>query len=107
MQQLKAEVVELMAEIERLNAEVVELKHEDTNHTTRARPGHTIVVAFTEDEANEMRHIAEEMVSCGQTWVHVSVDRCGPCSPWHLSQVAEEISANGNHIVILSSRLQT
>ena len=60
MQQLKADVVELKAEIERLNAEVAELDHEDTKQTTKAMPGHTIVVAFTEDEATGMRHIAEE-----------------------------------------------
>ena len=41
----------MKAEIERLKAEVVELKHEDTKQTTEARLGHTIVVAFTEDEA--------------------------------------------------------
>ena len=52
MQQLKADVVELKAEIERLKAEVVELNHEDTKQTTKARHGHTIVLAFTEDEAN-------------------------------------------------------
>ena len=51
VQQLKAEVVELKAEVERLKAEVVELKDEDTKQTTKARPGPTIVVAFTEDEA--------------------------------------------------------
>ena len=51
VQQLKAEVVELKAELERLKAEVVELKHEDTTQTPKARPGHTIVAAFTEDEA--------------------------------------------------------
>ena len=64
MQQLKAEVVELTAEIERLMAVVVDKNHEDTKQTTKARPGHTIVVASTEDEAKEMRHIAEDTVSC-------------------------------------------
>ena len=58
VQQLKAEVVELKAEIERLTAEVVEPKDEDTKQTTKARLAHTIVVAFTEDEAKEMRDIA-------------------------------------------------
>ena len=57
VQQLKAEVVELKAEVERLNAEAVELKDEDTKQTTKARPGPTIVVAFTEDEAKiDARH---------------------------------------------------
>ena len=51
VRQLKAEVVELKAAIERLTAEVVEPKDEDTKQTKKARPGHTIVVAFTEDEA--------------------------------------------------------
>ena len=102
VQQLQAEVVELKAEGERLKAEVVELKDEDTKQTTKARPGHTIVVAFTEDEANEMRNIAEGVVNCGQTCLHVSVDICGPCSPWHPSQIAEENNANGNHVVIIS-----
>ena len=60
IQQLKAEVVELKAEIQRLKAVVVELNYEDTKQTTKARPGPTIVVAFTEDEAIEMLDIAEE-----------------------------------------------
>ena len=64
VRQLKAEVVELNADIERLKAEAVKLKHDDTNPATKAMPGHTIVVAFTEHEANEMRHIAEKMGSC-------------------------------------------
>ena len=81
VQQLKADVVELKAEIERLRAEVVELKHEDTKQTTMARPGHTIVVAFTEDEAKEMRRIAEETGRCGKSGVHLSNDICGPCNP--------------------------
>ena len=105
MQQLKAGVVELKADIERLKADVVELTHEDTKQTTKAMLGHTIVVAFTEDVANEMRYIAEETAICAQTLVHLSTDICGPCSPWHPSQVADNISKDGNHIVTLSSRL--
>ena len=81
VQQLKAEVVELKAEVERLKAEVVELKDEDTKQTTKARIGPTIVVVFTEDEAKEMRDIAEETGRCGQSFVQLSNDICGPCNP--------------------------
>ena len=77
VQQLKAEVVELKAEVERLTA-VVELKDEDTKQTTKARPGPIIVASFTEDEAKEMRDIAEETGRCGQSLVHLSGDVCGP-----------------------------
>ena len=45
------EVDDLKLEVQQLKAEVVELKDEDTKQTTKARPGATIVVAFTEDEA--------------------------------------------------------
>ena len=105
VQQLKAEVVELKAEVERLKAEVVELKDEDTKQTTKARPGPTIVVAFTEDEAKEMRDIAEETGRCGQSLVHLSVDICGPCNPWSPTSIADDMERDGNRIVTLSSRL--
>ena len=58
--ELKAEVVQLKAEVEWLKAAFVELKYADTKQTTDARPGHTIVVALTEEEAEEMRYIAKE-----------------------------------------------
>ena len=102
---LKAEVGELKAEIERLKAEVVELKYEDMKQSTNARPGHTIVVAFTEDEAKEMRDIAEETGRCGQSLVHLSVDICGPCNPWSPTSIADDMERDGNRIVTLSSRL--
>ena len=102
---LKAEVVELKAEVERLKAEVVELKDEDTKQTTKAMPGPTIVVAFTEDEAKEMRDIAEETGRCGQSLVHLSVDICGPCNPWSPTSIADDMERDGNRIVTLSSRL--
>ncbi|MDA8584341.1 hypothetical protein N9L68_08890 [bacterium] len=105
VQQLKAEVVELKAEVERLKAEAVELKDEDTKQTTKARPGPTIVVAFTEDEAKEMRDIAEETGRCGQALVHLAVGICGPCNPWSLTSIAHGMEWDGNRIVTLSSRL--
>ena len=105
VRQLKAEVVELKAAIERLTAEVVEPKDEDTKQTKKARPGHTIVVAFTEDEAKEMRDIAEETGRCGQSLVHLSVDICGPCNPWSPTSIADDMERDGNRIVTLSSRL--
>ena len=74
IQQLQAEVVDLKAEVERLKAAVVVMTYEDTKQTTKARPGPTIVVAFTEDEAKEMRDIAEETGWCGQSLVHLSID---------------------------------
>ena len=66
IQQLSAEVVKLKAEVEWLKAAFVELKYADTKQTTDARPGPTIVVALTEDEAKEMRANAEETGRCGQ-----------------------------------------
>ena len=95
----------LELEVVALKAEVVELKDEDTKQTTKARPGPTIVVAFTEDEAKEMRDIAEETGRCGQSLVHLSVDLCGPCNPWPPTKIAEDMSQDGNQIVTLSSRL--
>ena len=102
---LKAEVGEVKAEIERLKAEVVELKDEDTKQTTKARPGPTIVVPFTEDEAKEMRDIAEETGRCGQSLVDLSADMCGPCCPWHPEHIADSVQVDGNRIVTLASRL--
>ena len=60
IQQLSAEVDKLKAEVEWLKAAFVELKYADTKQTTDARPGPTIVVALTEEEAEEMRYIAKE-----------------------------------------------
>ena len=99
------EVDDLKLEVQQLKAEVVELKDEDTKQTTKARPGPTIVVAFTEDEAKEMRDIAEETGRCGQSLVHLSVDICGPCNPWSPTSIADDMERDGNRIVTLSSRL--
>ena len=105
IQQLKAEIVELKAEVQRLKAEVVELKDEDTKQTTKARPGPTIVVAFTEDEAKGMRDIAEETGRRGQSLVHRSVDICGPCNAWSPTSIADSMERDGKRTVTLSSRL--
>ena len=99
--QLKAEVVQLKAEVEWLKAAFVELKCADTKQTTDARPGPTMVVAFTEDEAKEMRDIAEETGRCGQSLVHLSVDICGPCNPWSATSIADDMERDGNRIVTL------
>ena len=103
VRQLKAEVVELKAAIERLTAEVVEPKDEDTKQTKKARPGHTIVVAFTEDEAKEMRDIAEWTRELAQQMLYNKTDMCGPCSPQEF--LADMMEDDGNAIVTLSSRL--
>ena len=95
----------LKLEVQQLKAEVVELKDEDTKQTTKARLGQTIVVAFTEDEAKEMRDIAEETGRCGQPLVHLAVDICGPCNPWSPTIIADDMKQDGNRIVTLSSRL--
>ena len=58
--ELKAEVVQVKAEVEWLKAAFMELKYSGTKQTTDARPGPTIVVALTGDQAKEMRDIAEE-----------------------------------------------
>ena len=106
VRQLKAEVVELKAAIERLTAEVVEPKDEDTKQTTKARPGHTIVVAFTEDEAKEMRDIAEETGRCGESLVHYSVDVCSPCvTVPAMLDIAVDMEQEGGQLISLSSRL--
>ena len=105
VQQLKAEVVELKAEIERLTAEVVEPKDEDTKQTKKARLVHTIVVAFTEDEAKEMRNNAERTRELAESLLNLSSDMCGPCAPWSVEQIADQMQHDGNQIVTLSSRL--
>ena len=105
VQQLKAEVVELKAAIERLTAEVVEPKDEDTKQTKKARPGHTIAVAFTEDEATEMRDNAERTRELAESLLNLSSDMCGPCAPWSVEQIADQMQHDGNQIVTLSSRL--
>ena len=105
IQQLSAEVVKLKAEVEWLKAAFVELKYADTKQTTNARPGPTIVVALTEEEAEEMRCIAKETGRRGESLVHLSVDMCGPCCPWHPEHIADSVKVDGNRIVTLSSRL--
>ena len=88
-----------------MKAAFVELKYADTKQTTNARPGPTIVVALTEEEAEEMRYIATETGRRGESLVHLSVDMCGPCCPWHPEHIADSVKVDGNRIVTLSSRL--
>ena len=123
--QLKAEVVQLKAEVAWLKAAFVELKCADTKQTTDARlaraglqqkaelqkpahrnqssPPQTIVVAFTEDEAKEIRDIAEGMRELAQQMLYNKTDMCSPCSPQGF--LADLMEDDGNKIVTLSSRL--
>ena len=101
--QLKAEVVQLKAEVAWLKAAFVELKCADTKQTTDARPGATMVVAFTEDEAKEIRDIAEGMRELAQQMLYNKTDMCSPCSPQGF--LADLMEDDGNTIVTLSSRL--
>ena len=105
IQQLKTDVVELKAEVERLKAAVVALTYVDAKQTIEARLGPTIVVGLTEDEAKEMRDIASDTVRRGESLVHLSIDMCGPCCPWHPEHIADSVKVDGNRIVTLSSRL--
>ena len=101
--ELKAEVVQVKAEVEWLKAAFMELKYAGTKQTTDARPGPTIVVAFTEDEAKEIRDIAEGMRELAQQMLYNKTDMCGPCSPQEF--LADMMEDDGNAIVALSSRL--
>ena len=103
IQQLKAEVVELKAEVERLKAAVVVMTYVDAKQTMEARLGPTIVVGLTEDEAKEMRDIAEWTRELAQQMLYNKTDMCSPCSPQGF--LADLMEDDGNTIVTLSSRL--
>ena len=103
--ELKAEVVQVKAEVEWLKAAFMELKYAGTKQTTDARPGSTIVVALTEEEAEEMRYIAKETGRRGESLVHLSSDIGGLCCPLHPEHIADSVEVAGNTIVTLSSRL--
>ena len=105
VEQLKAEVVELKAEVERLKAAVVALTYVDAKQTMEARPGPTIVVGLTEDEAKEMRDIAEETGTLGQSLMHVASDIPSPCAPWSPDQIADSMEKDRNRLATLASRL--
>ena len=103
--ELKAEVVQVKAEVEWLKAAFMELKYAGTKQTTDARPGPTIVVALTDEEAEEMRYIAKETGRRGESLVHLASDIGGICCPLHPEHIADSVEVAGNTIVTLSSRL--
>ena len=103
--ELKAEVVQVKAEVEWLKAAFMELKYAGTKQTTDARPGATIVVALTDEEAEEMRYIAKETGRRGESLVHLASDIGGICCPLHPQHIADSVEVAGNTIVTLSSRL--
>ena len=104
IQQLEAEVVELRAENEMLKAAVA-LTYADAKQTMEARLGPTIVVGLTEDEAKEMRDIAEETGTLGQSLMHVASDIPSPCAPWSPDQIADSMEKDRNRLATLASRL--
>ena len=106
IQQLSAEVVKLKAENEMLKAAVA-LTYADAKQTMEARLGPTIVVGLTltEDEAKEMRDIAEETGTLGQSLMHVASDIPSPCAPWSPDQIADSMEKDRNRLATLASKL--
>ena len=104
IQQLSAEVVKLKAENEMLKAAVA-LTYADAKQTMEARLGPTIVVGLTEDEAKEMRDIAEETGTLGQSLMHVASDIPSPRAPWSPDQIADSMEKDRNRLATLASRL--
>ena len=72
-------------------------------HRNQSSPPQTIVVAFTEDEAKEIRDIAERTRELAQQMLYNKTDMCSPCSPQGF--LADLMEDDGNKIVTLSSRL--
>ena len=104
IQQLEAEVVELRAENEMFKAAVA-LTYADAKQTMEARLGPTIVVGLTEDEAKEMRDIAEETGTLGQSLMHVASDIPSPRAPWSPDQIADSMEKDRNRLATLASKL--
>ena len=95
----------MKAEVEWLKAAFMELKYAGTKQTTDARPGPTIVVALTEEEAEEMRYIAKETGRRGESLMHFASDITSPCNPWSHDHIADSMEKDGSRLVTLSSRL--
>ena len=81
------------------------MKDEDTKQTTTVRVGPTILVTFTEDEAKEMRDIAEETGTLGESLMHVASDIPSPRAPWSPDQIADSMEKDRNRLATLASRL--
>ena len=77
VQQLKAEIVKLKMENERLKA---------------------AVFIFTEDEANEMLEIVNKTGKSAEELVNVSTDMSGPCSPYTYDEAADIMGEQGQYI---------
>ena len=52
-----------------------------------------------------MRDIAERTRELAQSLLNLSIDMCGPCAPWSVEQIADQMQHDGNQIDTLSSKL--
>ena len=77
VQQLKAEIVRLKTENERLKA---------------------AAIVFTEEEINEMHEIVNNTGNAAEELVNVSTDMSGPCTPYTYDEAADIMGEQGQYI---------